>query len=277
MLSRRTTVPNTCATKASENIKSRPSYSLDGIRQIEQTSLDISKQCIGRGVFAKCFIGKLAHIEVCVKVFRRGYEYTFPAEAHILLQCNHNNLPWIYGAVVEKNKRAIIMSFHGSDGVSTSLHHALSTSALSPEQGKAVIVGLISAVKYLHEKDILHNDIKSDNVIVEYTSSNAKGVLVDLGKACYISDCRKYDLTKEEKKKYSINHPQIAPDLRDGHCFQSFASDIYSAGRVLSEINRLVLKVPALDSLSSMCKEYSSCSRPNTNDVFSSINFLFLP
>ena len=62
-------MPNTCATKASENIKSRPSYSLDGIRQIEQTSLDISKQCIGRGVFAKCFIGKLAHIEVCVKVF----------------------------------------------------------------------------------------------------------------------------------------------------------------------------------------------------------------
>lgn len=137
-------MPKSCATRATENIKIHPSYSLDGIRQIKQTSLDISNKCVGRGVFAKCYIGRLAHIEVCVKVFRRGYEYAFPAEAHILLQCNHNNLPWIYGAVVENNNpRAIIMSFHVNDGISTSLHHALSTSTLLPQQGKAVIVGLL--------------------------------------------------------------------------------------------------------------------------------------
>ncbi len=90
----------------------------------------------------------------------------------------------------ENSPRAIIMSFHGSDSISTSLYHALSTSgsALSPEQGKTVIVGLITAVKYLHDNNILHN---ADNVVVEYTtnaSSDAKGVLVDLGKACYLED-----------------------------------------------------------------------------------------
>lgn len=156
--------------------------------------MDWFAHCIGKGVFGKCYMGRLAHLEVCVKVFRKGYENAFPAEAHILLQCNHNNLPWIYGAVMEENSpRAIIMSFHGSDSISTSLYHALSTSgsALSPEQGKTVIVGLITAVKYLHDNNILHNDIKPDNVVVEYTtnaSSDAKGVLVDLGKACYLED-----------------------------------------------------------------------------------------
>jgi serine/threonine protein kinase len=266
------------ATKASEHIKIRPSYSLDGIRRIEQTSLDISKQCIGRGVFGKCYVGKLAHIEVCVKVFRKGYEYAFPAEAHILLRCSHVNLPWMYGVIIERSSpRAIIMSFHGNDGVSASLHHTLSKLSLLPEQGKAVIIGLMSAVKYLHDNNILHNDIKSDNVIVEYTASSAKGVLVDLGKACYVADSRRYDLSKEERKKYSNNHPQIAPDLRDGHCSQSFASDIYSIGRVLSELNRLVLEVPALNSLSNMCKEYLCSDRPNTNDLFKSIDFLLSP
>ena len=135
----------------------------------------------------------------------------------------------------------------------------------------------MSAVKYLHDNNILHNDIKSDNVIVEYIASGAKGVLVDLGKACYVSDSRKYNLTKEEKKKYSENHPQIAPDLRDGHCFQSFASDIFSIGRVISEINSSILEVPALNSLSNMCKEYMCSKRPNTNDLFISIDFLFSP
>lgn len=84
-------------------------------------------------------------------------------------------------------------------------------------------------------------------------------------------------MTKEEKKEYSVNHPQIAPDLRDGHCFQSFASDVYSVGRVLSELNQLVLNIPALSSLSSKCKEYLSSSRPNTSDIFASVNFLLSP
>lgn len=57
-------------------------------------------------------------------------------------------------------------------------------------------------------------------------------------------------------------HPQIAPDLRDGHCSQSFASDIYSVGRVLSAVNELVLELPAVNSLSNMCKEYFSSNKP---------------
>jgi serine/threonine protein kinase len=119
---------------------------------------------------------------------------------------------------------------------------------------------------------ILHNDIISDNVVVE-TANNS---VVDLGKACYQSDGRRYDLSKEEKKKY-LKHPQISPDLRDGLCSQSFATDIYSVGRVLNEVNRLVIELSAVNSLSIMCKEYSSSKRPSTNDLYTSLTFLLSP
>ena len=267
-----TTASTSCATKASGNIIKYPSYSLEGLRVIERCSLHVNKQCIGRGVFGKCYLGKMAHIQVCVKVYRKGYEECFPAESHILLQCNHVNLPWLYGVVC--NPKAIIMSFHGNESNSTSLHRAISGSALSSNQAKAVLFGLLSATKYLHENKILHNDIKSDNVLVEYTSCSAKGVLVDLGKACYLCDGKRYDLNKEERERYSQRHPQIAPDLRDGHCSQSFASDIYSIGRVLNEVNQKILKLPVVNSFSSMCKEYLCSNRPNTSDLHKSLHFV---
>ena len=196
-----TTVTCTCVTRPSEGVVVHP---LEKVRKILRAEIHVSKGCIGRGVFGKCYIGRLSHIQVCIKAFRKGFEQAFPSEAHILSQCSHENLPWIYGIIEEEGiPRSIVMSFHGKDGNATSLHHALSAQqaiALSPDQGKSIIIGVLSALKYLHGKDILHNDIKSDNIVIEYTSSTTKGVLVDLGKACYCSDGKKYSLTKEEKK-----------------------------------------------------------------------------
>ena len=61
--------------------------------------LHVSKKSIGHDVFGNCFIGKLAHINVCVKVLKKHRERVFPTEAHILYQCCHENLPWLYGIV----------------------------------------------------------------------------------------------------------------------------------------------------------------------------------
>lgn len=149
----------------------------------------MSKKSVGYGVFGNCFIGKLAHINVCVKVLKKHRERVFPnSEAHILYQCCHENLPWLYGIVAGTGcPKIIVMSFHGSYEWKNSLHQLLCShsdscfSTLSVPDAKLVMLGLISALKYLHSKCILHNDIKSDNVVVEYTSSCAKGVLVDLG------------------------------------------------------------------------------------------------
>ena len=74
-------------------------------------------------------------------------------------------------------------------------------------------------------------------------------------------------MSTSEKEVYRKSHPQVAPDVRDGYCKQSTASDIYSFGRILSSINEEKLSIPVLASMSDMCLDYYSDKRPSTNDL----------
>jgi serine/threonine protein kinase len=51
---------------------------------------------------------------------------------------------------------------------------------------------IAEGINHLHSKEILHNDIKTDNVLV----SRRKAVIVDLGKACFLKDA--------PAKKYAV-------------------------------------------------------------------------
>ena len=97
---------------------------------------------------------------------------------------------------------------------------------------------MVSALKYLHDH-ILHNDIKADNILIDDRSSYQ--CVIDFGKSCFAADGRSYSLSETERRRYSLEHPQVAPDLRDGHCKQF--SDVYSVGRVIKEINDNFLQV----------------------------------
>ena len=58
---------------------------------------------------------------------------------------------------------------------------------------------------------------------------------------------RHYHLSKSEKDRYKLRHPQVAPDVRHGLNKQSKASDVYSVGRILSSINEK--PIPAVVSI----------------------------
>ena len=70
--------------------------------------------------------------------------------------------------------------------------------------------------------------------MINNRSSIPQSILIDFGKGCFISDGKVYKLSLQEQWRYAIEHPQVAPDLRDGHCRQSQYSDLYSLGRVHS-------------------------------------------
>ena len=117
-----------------------------------------------------------------------------------------------------------------------------------------ILYDSLSAVYHLHEKKILHNDIKANNFLIENCSSGVRGVLIDLGKGCLLKDAMRYCISEESKRREHIkNYPHIAPDLINGHCAQSTNSDVYSIGKCIIQINE-ILCIPALKSLHSSSK-----------------------
>jgi serine/threonine protein kinase len=120
----------------------------------------------------------------------------------------------------------LVLSFHGIGGSSCTIHKALHYSQkdigfdATMIDWKVIILGMVSALKYLHDHDILHNDIKADNILLDDSSSSYQCVVIDFGKSCFVADGRSYSLSEKERRRYSLEHPQVAPDLRDGHCKQ---------------------------------------------------------
>ena len=258
------------------------SQQVSQLRNIPFSALHMSKDPIGKGVFGKCFSGFISsHIEVCVKAFRLDDRliHTFPVEAVLTSTFCHPNLPWFYGLSEHGPRRMIVLSFHGINGKSYTIHQALQTNCqdlLIEINRKVILAGMASALKYIHSKDILHNDIKSDNIIIDNRSPVPQSILIDFGKGCFLSEGKFYKLSLAERRRYAIEHPQVAPDLRDGHCRQTESSDIYSLGRVIQKVNDKFLHIPFIASHASLCIQYGCKQRPSIDELYTSLQRMLI-
>ena len=247
------------------------------IRLFSKVEVSIQKDnVLGSGMFGKCYHGSVGPVAACVKVSKvKIFDYSFIREANMLSSCCHPNVSYLLGVCNDARYKMLILSFHGISHQSFSLHSVLISSNRLEIPSvkwnwKSILFGIINGLSYIHSKNILHNDIKEDNVVLE----ERKGIIIDFGKACYEKDGKRYVLSQVEKKKYMVCHPQVAPDLRDGLCHQNKSTDIYSFGRLLHVISDKAIPLPALVTLSKVCMDYSSLKRPTTSTVFTSLSNL---
>uniref|UniRef100_A0A915PMD0 Protein kinase domain-containing protein n=1 Tax=Setaria digitata TaxID=48799 RepID=A0A915PMD0_9BILA len=82
---------------------------------------------------------------------------------------------------------------------------------------------LTEAVHYLHDRGVVHRDIKAENVLLD---SNGDVKLIDFGFARYIDQ-------KERSKSFCGTKPYSAPEIVQHQPYDAYASDWYAMGVLL--------------------------------------------
>lgn len=92
----------------------------------------------------------------------------------------------------------------------------------------------------MHSKHILHNDIKSDNIVIYDNVPK----IIDFGKSNLVTSCLVYSIKPgtEEHDKYERFHRHLAYELRNiPGSTQSVMTDTYSIGYMFKHLSTITL------------------------------------
>ncbi|KAH9817942.1 kinase-like domain-containing protein, partial [Melampsora americana] len=142
---------------------------------------------IGRGAFGSVFKAKYKGLVRAIKVIRRfdteGNDRTasIQNEVNILYDLEHPFITQSFHHWYNSQNLYIVLEF-ASRG---SLDRLIDRTTITMKETRRIILDLGSALDYIHNKKIIHRDIKAENVLL---TSNNQIKLADFGIATRTSD-----------------------------------------------------------------------------------------
>ncbi|KAK4784930.1 hypothetical protein SAY86_001619 [Trapa natans] len=198
---------------------------------------------LGDGGFGTVYYGKLQDgREVAVKrLYEHNYRRVkqFMTEVQILTRLHHKNLVSLYGCTSRQSRELLLVYEYVPNGtVADHLHgdRAKAGSAVLPWHVRLnIAIETAMALAYLHASDIIHRDVKTNNILLD------NNFCVKVG-----------DFGLSRPLPNDVTHVSTAPQGTPGYvdpeyqqCYQlTEKSDVYSFGVVLVE---LVSSMPAVD------------------------------
>ncbi|KAL1553606.1 non-specific serine/threonine protein kinase [Salvia divinorum] len=203
-------------------------------------NFDPSKE-LGDGGFGTVYYGKLRDgREVAIKrLYEHNYRRVeqFLNEIKILTNLRHPNLVSLYGCTSRRSRELLLVYEYIPNGtVADHLHGERASSVpLTWPVRMSIARETASALAYLHKSDIIHRDVKTNNILLD---GNFSVKVADFG----LSRLFPMDVT------HISTAPQGTPGYVDPEYHQCYQltdrSDVYSFGVVLIE---LISSMPAVD------------------------------
>lgn len=199
---------------------------------------------IGEGAFGEVSQAQVPLFGiVAVKWLKRErfskHSISFQNEARTLSELNHPNIIRIYGLVTETNDETspvigIMTEFVRGGSLS---HYLRRRRTLSLKERCQLALYAANGMAYLHEKRVVHFDLKPDNLLVDGDGDNVTVKVADFGLSkhkwnSFVSSCRDLRGTL----------PYMAPELVANPEQVSEKADIWSMGVVMWEM--FTLEIP---------------------------------
>lgn len=114
----------------------------------------------GMGNVYKAYNASLNRTAAVKILYEEAFAERFKNEAYIQASINHPNIALLYEYAKCNNKLCIVMEFVEGDTLSDILHRK---GKLSNNETENILSQIVSALTYLHKKEIIHRDIKPQN------------------------------------------------------------------------------------------------------------------
>jgi serine/threonine protein kinase len=265
----------------SANAKTETNYELfPNVREILPSQLTIptkdgkaSPKIIGEGSFGTVELMFYRSMPVAVKHYSKDRKGAACMEAYYITQATtyiqHPSLPYLIGICSKGSMNAVITSFVGNDLKTVTFSHAIADGLFSDCGWVNRLLEVALAIKQIHVKNILHNDIKCDNILLDYNNAKWRSVLIDFGNACKKNQALQLKkllvLELDLRVQRKARQPHVALEVLYGIEAFSEESDIYSLGMVIKKL-ALHTNLDTLLQLSNLCTDLKEC-RPTIATV----------
>ncbi|MBR3711389.1 MAG: protein kinase [Bacteroidales bacterium] len=188
----------------------------------------------GRKVILKALKAEVADDAECKENLKKEYELTSELEYKFIRKAlGFEN--------IEGLGNCIILEY--IDGKSLAEHVRVGT--LNEKQVKSVLIDLCDGLNYMHQRGIIHCDLKPENIIVTAADFRAKIIDIGLPETKYKTD--RELLIKENEF--------IAPELIKGEEADP-RSDVYSMGKIIEFIGERNM-LSQFSSVATHCTQFS--------------------
>ena len=188
---------------------------------------------IGRGGMGIVYCAKDNRLKrnVAVKLlppelaFRSDIRSRFLREAETAAQLSHPNIVPIYTVEERDNLVYFIMAFIAGDNLGTRIQER---GAMHTEDVRRILREVADALAYAHRRNVVHRDIKPDNILLD--ADTGRAMVTDFGIARALTDKNDSRLTATGM---AIGTPAyMSPEQSAGEADIDGRSDLYSLGVV---------------------------------------------
>ena len=190
------------------------------MKEINPSEVAKSTTFLGCGSFGTCYLAYYRGIPVAVKEFRLRKSRSpdeikkVVREAKMIgLLGDHRGLPLLFGVITKSLPLRLVTQFHGESDSCTTLHKEIKRKKLDKTSWHGILINVIKALNHMHDAGVIHNDLKSNNVVLEKREKEWNPVVIDFGKARHISNPKPVmDLSIFAQEEYRRSYPHVAPE-----------------------------------------------------------------